>query len=110
MLKECSSSRPMRRNAISPFSRHAVVPGRAGPSASIELTDQGPQCKDGESERLQPRRAAGGHKARVAVAYRSRPTKRRSQADMERIRIAIHDAVAEDHPMTVRQVFYQLVS
>jgi hypothetical protein len=37
----------------------------------------------------------------------SRP--RRSKADIESIRSAIADVLERDHPMTVRQVFYQLV-
>lgn len=41
---------------------------------------------------------------------RSRSTNRRTRADMETIRAAIYDALAADYPMTVRQVFYQLVS
>ncbi len=45
-------------------------------------------------------------------AYRSRPIKRRrrrTKAEIEAIRDAIYAVVAEDHPMTVRQVFYRLV-
>jgi hypothetical protein len=44
--------------------------------------------------------------------YRSRATKRqrRTRAGMDAIRQAIHDALAKDHPMTVRQLFYRLVS
>jgi len=34
--------------------------------------------------------------------------KRRTKAEMERIRTAIYEQVAENHPMTVRQVFYQM--
>lgn len=43
-------------------------------------------------------------------AYRSRPTRRRTGADMDDIRTALYDILASDNPMTVRQVFYQLVS
>jgi len=42
--------------------------------------------------------------------YRSRPIKRRTQAEMAAIRQSIMDVLAEDRPMTVRQVFYRLVS
>jgi hypothetical protein len=44
--------------------------------------------------------------------YRSRSIKRqrRTRAGMNTIRQAIHDALARDHPMTVRQLFYRLVS
>jgi hypothetical protein len=35
---------------------------------------------------------------------------RRSGTDMEAIRAAIHGVLKDDHPMTVRQVFYQLVA
>jgi hypothetical protein len=35
--------------------------------------------------------------------------RRRTKADMARVRQAIHDVIAEDPPMTVRQVFYRLV-
>jgi hypothetical protein len=42
--------------------------------------------------------------------YEACPTRRRrTKAEIARIRQAIHDVVAEDPPMTVRQVFYQLV-
>src|SRR5262245_10917438 len=34
---------------------------------------------------------------------------RRTRAEIDDIKAAIHDVVEEDHPMTVRQVFYQLV-
>jgi hypothetical protein len=45
-------------------------------------------------------------------AYGSRPTNRarRGRADMQRIREAIADVLEAEHPATVRQVFYQLVS
>lgn len=36
--------------------------------------------------------------------------KRRTKAEMERIRAALYDVVAKNRPATVRQVFYQLVS
>ena len=44
--------------------------------------------------------------------YRSSPIKRkrRSKAEMDAIRGAIYEVLAEDKPMTVRQVFYRLVS
>jgi hypothetical protein len=40
----------------------------------------------------------------------SRSTKRRSKRDIEIIEDAIYEALLEDKPMTVRQVFYRLVS
>jgi hypothetical protein len=45
------------------------------------------------------------------VVYASSPTKRqrRNNAELNVIREAIHLALAADHPMTVRQVFYRLV-
>jgi hypothetical protein len=43
-------------------------------------------------------------------ASRSRPTRRRSAADIRELRDAIYDLVAAEEPMTVRQVFYRLVS
>lgn len=44
--------------------------------------------------------------------YGASPTKskRRTKAQMQEVRDAIIDVVAEQYPMTVRQVFYQLVS
>lgn len=36
-------------------------------------------------------------------------TKRRTREDMADLRDVIHEVLAQDHPMTVRQVFYQLV-
>jgi hypothetical protein len=44
--------------------------------------------------------------------YRSRPTKRprRTHGDINRIRGAIRSTLYRDHPMTVRQLFYRLVS
>lgn len=46
------------------------------------------------------------------MTYRSSPTKRRrrTKADVQRIRTAIVNALEADNPMTVRQVFYRLVS
>jgi len=44
------------------------------------------------------------------VTYRACPTKRRTKAEVEAIRSAIHDVLKADHPQTVRQVFYQLVA
>ena len=48
----------------------------------------------------------------VLTAYRSRPIarERRTTAAMQAIRAAIHRTLASDPPMTVRQLFYQLVS
>src|SRR5688500_8502805 len=37
-----------------------------------------------------------------------KPTTRRTRAAMGEIRQALNDALAEDHPMTVRQCFYRL--
>jgi hypothetical protein len=46
-----------------------------------------------------------------ASVYEACPTsrRRRTSADMDAIRAAIIDVLKNDHPMTVRQVFYQLV-
>src|SRR5262245_16118266 len=51
-------------------------------------------------------------KKTATSVYRSRPTngRRRIKADMEGIREAISHLLAEDNPMTVRQVFYGLVT
>jgi hypothetical protein len=48
---------------------------------------------------------AGGE---VSWACPTKPA-RRSKADIEAIKGAIYDVIEEDPPMTVRQVFYQLV-
>ncbi len=46
-----------------------------------------------------------------AVAYRSSPIRqRRTASDMADLRSTIYRIVAQERPMTVRQVFYQLVS
>ena len=47
-----------------------------------------------------------------SLVYRSRLTNRtrRTRAEMHAIRRAIYDVLAAQHPMTVRQVFYQLVT
>lgn len=44
--------------------------------------------------------------------YRSRPIKRARQtkAELQTIRQSIYEVLAADNPMTVRQVFYRLVS
>src|SRR3982750_2305562 len=39
-----------------------------------------------------------------------RPTKRRSKQQMEELKGVIYGVVSQNNPMTVRQVFYQLVS
>jgi hypothetical protein len=46
------------------------------------------------------------------MTYRPRPTKRarRTQSEILDIKFAIHRLLAAEHPMTVRQVFYRLVS
>lgn len=48
----------------------------------------------------------------MKAAYQACPTKRarRSKAEIEDIKGAVYDIVAADYPMTVRQVFYQLVN
>jgi len=46
----------------------------------------------------------------VTPVYETRPTKRRSRAEMDTIRQGIRQALAEIQPATVRQTFYQLVS
>jgi hypothetical protein len=45
-----------------------------------------------------------------AAANRSRPTKRRSRAEIEILKSALYDLIAADRPCTVRQVFYRAVS
>jgi hypothetical protein len=35
---------------------------------------------------------------------------RRSKAQMDALRDALHDILEADHPMTVRQLFYRMVS
>jgi hypothetical protein len=47
---------------------------------------------------------------RAPVVSGSSSTKRRSKRDIEIIEDAIYEALLEDKPMTVRQVFYRLVS
>jgi hypothetical protein len=42
--------------------------------------------------------------------YRACSTKRRTKSDIAAIRTAIRDVLKHDHPQTVRQVFYQLVT
>ncbi len=42
-------------------------------------------------------------------AYRARPI-RRSKSEISAIKAAIYNLLREDHPMTVRQIFYRLVS
>ena len=56
--------------------------------------------------------AAGGIAADDGQdTYGARPIRRRrSKAQIEALRQAIHQLLARDNPMTVRQVFYQLVS
>src|SRR5262249_28290646 len=44
------------------------------------------------------------------ASYEPRPTKRRTKAQIDAIRQAIYEALERDNPMTVRQVFYRLVS
>ena len=49
----------------------------------------------------------------LRLAYGTRPTKRRGRRtadEMDAIRGAIYVTLKNDHPMTVRQVYYQLVS
>ena len=47
-----------------------------------------------------------------ALSYQACPRKRprRTKAAVAGIRDAILDILADDHPMTVRQIFYQLVN
>jgi hypothetical protein len=49
-------------------------------------------------------------RADVHDVYGSRPTKRRTQAQLRTLRDALIAVLERDHPMTVRQVFYRLVS
>ena len=45
------------------------------------------------------------------IIYRSRPIKRRrTKAEMASLRDALYQVLAQENPMTVRQVFYRLVS
>ena len=44
------------------------------------------------------------------MAYRSGSTRRRTQPEMADIRRELYEVLKADNPMTVRQVFYQLVS
>ena len=46
------------------------------------------------------------------AVYRTSPTKRsrRTKAEIETIKTAIQEVLADENPMTVRQVFYRLVS
>jgi hypothetical protein len=44
------------------------------------------------------------------ASSKSRPRKRRTKADIERLKRTIYATVEADQPMTVRQVFYRLVS
>jgi hypothetical protein len=44
------------------------------------------------------------------MTYRACPIKRRTKPEVEAIRAAIYDVLKDDHPQTVRQVFYQLVA
>lgn len=46
----------------------------------------------------------------MTTAYGTRPTKRRSRSEMDRIKQAIGEVLAGIQPATVRQTFYQLVS
>ena len=50
--------------------------------------------------------------AGAAIAYAPSPTKRRrrSRAEISDLRDSIFDVVSDEHPATVRQVFYRLVS
>ena len=57
--------------------------------------------------------AVNGMPVTTATAYRSRPIKRRARrtgAQIEAIQAQIIDVLEHDHPMTVRQVYYQLVT
>ena len=43
--------------------------------------------------------------------YETSPTRsRRTRAEIQAVRDALRELLAADHPMTVRQVFYRLVS
>lgn len=59
---------------------------------------------------LKPWTGRGGVSNPVSIATNgSRPTNRRNRAEMEVIRRTLYEVLQDDHPMTVRQVFYQLV-
>src|SRR3954452_13666185 len=47
---------------------------------------------------------------RMVASSPAAPRQRRTAKDMDRIRAAILDVLRQDQPMTVRQVFYRLVS
>lgn len=72
----------------------------------------------GEMGNQRPRRGAlvrrdgTGRQSVRARTYGSRPTRRsrRSAAEVEAIRAAMLEALEADHPMTVRQVFYRMVT
>ena len=44
------------------------------------------------------------------AVYRSRPTKRRTFVEMQILHDSLYAILEQDHPMTVRQLFYRLVS
>jgi hypothetical protein len=48
----------------------------------------------------------------ISPTYKTRLIKRarRTRAELEKVREAIYDVLSQDNPMTVRQVFYRLVS
>jgi hypothetical protein len=54
--------------------------------------------------------AASSRSQPQSYAPRSIKRSRRSRAEMDAIRVALYDVLADDNPMTVRQVFYRLVS
>ena len=84
--------------------------------------DGGPVAKSEEAEDLQlskqtpPRQDAvdiAGGVTRVSRRRRTNgacPTTRRTRDDIAEIKRAIKEVLAADHPQTVRQVFYQLVT
>ena len=54
--------------------------------------------------------AAASHSQIKIYAPRSIKRSRRSRSEIEAIRVALYQVLADDNPMTVRQVFYRLVS
>ena len=48
--------------------------------------------------------------AMSAKVNRPRPTKRRTRSEIDQIRDQIRDILSDENPMTVRQVFYRMVS
>jgi hypothetical protein len=61
---------------------------------------------------ITPQPSTNGNSEPPPALYRACPTKRvrRTKADIDVVKQAILDVIGADPPMTVRQVFYQLVA